>query len=204
MSRRLSRKDLNVLRQAAEDLHNQDRDYRKATNREFLIYILLVLVIAFSLRAFVGEPIRVDGDSMYATLLDNERMIVEKISYYVHEPERGDIIVCFYPGYTVSCVKRVIGLPGDTVAVRDGRVLLNGEFLDESEYWADYMYDTMEPHVVKQGHVFVMGDNRNYSGDSRDPRIGDIPYEKIVGKSVCVMWPLNRLRIIRHVEYRLG
>lgn len=198
----LHKRDINTLRQASEDLHNQDKEYRRATNVDFLIYVALMLVIAFSVRAFIGEPIRVDGDSMFPTLYSGERMIVEKLSFYKAPPQRGDIIVCYYPGYTVSCVKRVIGLPGDVIAVEDGHIILNGEVLEESEYWRDFMYDIMPPHTVQENHVFVMGDNRNYSGDSRDPRIGDIPYEKIVGKAVCVMWPLHHVRGIHHVDYQ--
>ncbi|MDR1619254.1 MAG: signal peptidase I [Clostridiales bacterium] len=200
-SANMSGRDISRLKQAAEDLHNQDRDYRRASNKDFFIYIVLVLVVAFALRAFVGEPILVQGDSMYPTLFDNERIIVEKLSYYAAPPQRGDIIVCFYPGYTVSCVKRIIGLPGDTVEITGGKVMVNGAALDETLYWGDQIFDEMRLHVVDRNTLFVMGDNRNYSSDSRDPRIGDIPYEKIVGKAVCVMWPFDRLRAIWHVNY---
>lgn len=189
------------LRRAAEELHNQDPGYRRAANLDFLKYVVLVALLVFALRAFIGEPVRVLGDSMYPTLEDQERMIVDKVSYYVEAPQRGDIIVCYYPGYTESCVKRVIGLPGDTIAIRGGQFLLNGKLLEESAYWQEYMYDYMEPHTVKSGHVFVVGDNRNYSGDSRDPRIGDIPYDQIVGRAVCVLWPPKQLRGIHRVEY---
>lgn len=197
----LKKQDVQRLREAAEELHNQNVEYRRASNGEFLVWILVMLVLAFSIRTFIGEPILVDGDSMYPSLLDRERIIVQKLSYYVGEPQRGDVIVCKYPGRTSNFVKRIIGLPGDVIEVRENRVFINGEALNESAYWRDIMYDSMGPHTVKAGHVFVMGDNRNYSGDSRDRSVGDIAYEKIVGRAVCVMWPLNHIRGIHHVDY---
>ncbi len=197
----LSQKHLNALRQNAEDLHSRDRDYRRDANIGFFIYLLTVLLIAFGIRTFIGEPIRVDGDSMYPTLRNGEQMIVEKLSYYVSPPERGDIIVCYYPGFTISCVKRVIGLPGDTICVSHGDVSINGEPLDESAYWDDRIRGNMDPLVVPEGTVFVMGDNRNNSSDSREESVGPIPFEKIVGKVVYVMWPLDSLRAVRHVDY---
>lgn len=197
----LNKKDTGVLRQAAEELHSQDKEYRRFMNWDFFLYLLTVLLIAFAIRAFVAEPIVVDGESMHPTLLDHEYMLVEKLSYYVERPERGDIIVCYYPGFTVSCVKRVIGLPGDEIYVWDGEVYINGDPLDESAYWDDYVRGNMAPLTVPENTVFVMGDNRNVSGDSRDPSVGPIPYEKVVGRTVAVLWPLDEMRAVRHIHY---
>ena len=197
----LNKKDTGVLRQAAEELHSQDKEYRRFMNWDFFLYLLTVLLIAFAIRAFVAEPIVVDGESMHPTLLDHEYMLVEKLSYYVERPERGDIIVCYYPGFTVSCVKRVIGLPGDEIYVWDGEVYINGDPLDESAYWDDYVRGNMAPLTVPENTVFVMGDNRNVSGDSRDPSVGPIPYEKVVGRTVAVLWPLDEMRAVRHIRY---
>lgn len=201
MNQDIGKCDREALRQAAEELHMQDRDYKRSANISFFLYILVVVLIALGIRAFIGEPIRVEGDSMFPTLLNNERMIVEKLSYYVQPPQRGDIVVCFYPGYTVSCVKRVVGLPGDRISIRGGVVYINGQQLDEGAYWKDIIYSDMGERTVQPGHVFVMGDNRNYSGDSRNAEVGDIPYEKVVGKTVCVMWPLDSIRVFSHVNY---
>ncbi len=198
---RLRKSDAGKLRQAAAELHYQDIDCRRTDNINFALYILIVLTLALGLRTFIGEPVRVSGDSMFPTLINNERMVVEKLSYYAAPPQRGDVIVCFYPGYTVSCVKRVIGLPGDTISIEKGRVYLNGAPLDESAYWDHAIYDNMQPHIIQENSVFVMGDNRNYSGDSRDPRVGDIPYHKIVGRAICVLWPLDSIRSIEHILY---
>lgn len=197
----LNKKDTGVLRQAAEELHSQDKEYRRFMNWDFFLYLLTVLLIAFAIRAFVAEPIVVDGESMHPTLLDHEYMLVEKLSYYVERPERGDIIVCYYPGFTVSCVKRVIGLPGDEIYVWDGEVYINGDPLDESAYWDDYVRGNMAPLTVPENTVFVMGDNRNVSGDSRDPSVGSIPYEKVVGRTVAVLWPLDEMRAVHHIKY---
>jgi signal peptidase I len=197
----LSNKEVSTLRQAAEELHNQEAEYRRVMNWDFLIYLLSVLLVAFSIRAFIAEPIVVDGESMFPTLLDHEYMLVEKLSYYVERPERGDIVVCYYPGFTISCVKRVIGLPGDEIYVWDGEVYINGEPLDESEYWNDYVRGNMSPQVVPENTVFVMGDNRNVSGDSREESVGPIPYEKVVGKTVAVLWPIDEIRSIDHINY---
>lgn len=197
----MKNRDISLLRQAAEELHNNDKSYRRAINIDLLIYIVVLVVAVLSVRMFIGEPVRVKGDSMYPTLFDRERLIIEKITYYFKEPERGDIIICYYPGYTESCVKRVIGLPGDIIEIKDNVLYINGAPLDESEYWDDIMYQDVEPHLVSMGSVYVMGDNRNYSGDSRSPLIGDIPYNKIVGKAVFVMWPFDSLRVVEHINY---
>ncbi len=197
----MNRRDYRALQAAAEELHSTDREYRRAVNLDFLVYVLSVILIALSLRAFIGEPVRVDGPSMLPTLQDTEYMLAEKVSYYFHPPERGDIAIVFYPGFTVSCVKRVIGLPGERISIFDGKVYINGEALDESEYWNDYIEGNMAELTVPEHTVFVMGDNRNISGDSRMREVGPIPYEKILGKVTLVMWPFHAFRAITHGVY---
>ncbi len=158
-------------------------------------------MVALVIRAFFVEPIRVDGDSMLPTLIDGEHMVVEKLSYWTRGPARGEIIICFYPGYTESCVKRVIGLPGDAICVRNGRIYVNGEALDESSYWTGDIIGEMEPVTVGEKEVFVVGDNRNSSKDSRAPSVGCIPYNKIVGRVTAVIWPLSEFKKISKVDY---
>lgn len=138
---------------------------------------------------------------MIPTLQDGERMLVEKVSYYFKPPARGDIIICYYPGYTTSCVKRVIGLPGETVQVFNGRILIDGEVLPESAYWRDRIAGDMAPVSVPENSVFVIGDNRNWSKDSRDPHVGPIPYREIVGRAVNVFWPFSEMRPLNHDVY---
>lgn len=156
---------------------------------------------ALVIRAFFVEPIRVDGDSMMPTLIDGEHMVVEKLSYWTRGPARGEIVICFYPGYTESCVKRVIGLPGDTVVVRNGRIYVNGEALDESSYWTGDIIGEMEPVTVGEKEVFVVGDNRNSSKDSRTASVGCIPYNKIVGRVTAVIWPISEFKKMSKVDY---
>ena len=177
------------------------RGSRSFRNVEFLLYIALVVLIALSIRTFIAEPIRVDGDSMIPTLVDNEDMLVEKMTYWFNDPLRGDIIICFYPGYTESCVKRVIGLPGETVEVRDGVFYINGNALGESAYWNDSIIGDMSPVTVGAREVFVAGDNRNGSKDSRNPSVGCIPYAKVVGRVVAVVFPFNEFRTVSRVTY---
>ena len=197
----MSRRDYRTLQAASEELHSADRDYRRAVNLDFLVYVLTVILIALSIRAFIAEPVRVDGPSMLPNLQDHEYMLAEKLSYYVTPPERGDIVIVFYPGFTVSCVKRVIGLPGERIRVFDGKVYINGELLDESEYWNDYIEGNMAEQTIPEKSIFVMGDNRNISGDSRMREVGPIPYEKILGKVMLVMWPFDSARVITHSAY---
>ena len=170
-------------------------------NLDFAVYLLTIILAAFAVRRFLLEPIRVDGASMVPTLVHGEHMLVEKCSYWVEEPQRGQIIICFYPGYTESCVKRVVGLPGETVAVTGGRVLINGVALDESSYFGDGIWSDMEPVTVPDKSLFVMGDNRNGSKDSRDSSVGSIPYYKVVGRVRAVIWPLSVFKTIPEESY---
>lgn len=190
----MTEKEKTRLCKAAEELHMQEKDYRKADNRRFLVSLLYVVLAAFALRQFIGLPFLVQGSSMDPTLKDGERMLIEKVSYYLHRPERYDIIVCDYPGAKESRVKRVIGFPGEVVQVDRGVVLINGAPLDERAYWDDEILRDMEPHIVEEGSIFVMGDNRNFSKDSRDPTVGDIPFEKVDGRAVCIIWPFDKMR----------
>lgn len=187
----MTRRQLQRLRAEADEQYESMRGSRFYRRCDFLLYVLTVVVFALAVRAFLVEPIRVDGSSMTPTLVDGEHMLVEKLSFWTREPARGEIIICFYPGYTESCVKRVIGLPGETVSVKDGRVFIDGDPLDESYYWNDMIYGDTEPVLVGNRQVFVMGDNRNGSKDSRNPSVGCISSENIVGRVVAVIWPVS-------------
>lgn len=177
------------------------RGSRSYRNKEFLLYIVFVVLIALTIRSFIAEPIRVDGDSMIPTLVHNEDMLVEKMSYWFNDPQRGDIIICYYPGYTESCVKRVIGLPGETVTVTNGAIYIDGKALDESAYWSGEIIGDMDPVTVGARQVFVVGDNRNGSKDSRNPSVGCIPYAKVVGHVVAVVYPFSEFETFSPVIY---
>ena len=189
------------MRAYADDRYERMKGAKFYQRLDFALYILMVLVIALGVRAFLFEPVRVDGDSMIPTLVHNEDMLVEKMTYWFSDPQRGDIVICFYPGYTESCVKRVIGLPGETVAVKDGVITINGEPIDESPYWKGEIIGDVDPVTVGAREVFVVGDNRNGSKDSRNASVGCIPFHKVVGRVRAVIWPLAQWRAIEGASY---
>ena len=192
---------IRYLRDRAEEQYENMHGSRSFRNVSFLLYIALVVLVALTIRSFIAEPIRVDGDSMIPTLVHNEDMLVEKMSYWFSDPLRGDIIICFYPGYTESCDKRVIGLPGETVSVKDGKIYINDVALDESAYWSGEIVGNTDPVTVGAREVFVVGDNRNGSKDSRNPTVGSIPYAKVVGRVVAVVYPFNEFETFARVVY---
>ena len=167
------------------------KEFRSREFRGWLISLAIAVAIALALRLFVFEFIRVEGESMEPTLFTNEFVFMEKVTYRFAEPRRGDIIICLYPGHADTYVKRVIGVSGDIIAVTDGVLYINGEA--NSDYFADRMNREVRPVTVPEGHVFVMGDNRNYSMDSRDESIGALPDSMVLGRAVFVIWPLNQI-----------
>ena len=191
----LSKKELGKFRDAREELHKKDEPYRRAANSDFIIYLLTLMAVAICIRTFIFEPVQCIGDSMYPTLMNGEGMFTEKLTYTVSAPQRDDIIICRYPYHTEKCVKRVIAVPGDRISISDGAIYLNGERLDESAYWSGYIEDSDMPEVtVPDKCLFVVGDNRNHSGDSR--HVGFIPYCQVKGKVRAVMTPFSQARWI--------
>ncbi len=160
--------------------------------------LVLALGLAFLIRTFVAEPRYIPSESMLPTLEIGDRLIVEKLSYYSHLPQRGDIIVFAPPpqlqelGYQKdqAFIKRVIGLPGETIEVKNGRVLIDRQLLTESYIAAppDYLMSSI---VVPPTQLFVMGDNRNNSNDSHV--WGFLPTANIIGHACFRFWPLERL-----------
>ena len=194
----VNKRRLNALKNAAEALHEKDPVYKRDSDRRFIVSLVIVITLALSIRLFITEPTLVDGESMYPTLLNGERMLVEKVSLWFSEPKRGDIVICYYPGYTVSCVKRVIGLPGETVSIENGIIYINGKELEESAYWkyrGEIDLDMGEV-VVPENSAFVVGDNRYNSHDSRAGDVGPITGDMIVGHVRSVIWPLSSIRTV--------
>lgn len=190
----LSKKELRKFRDAREKLHKKDEPYRRAANSDFIIYLLTLMAVAIFIRTFIFEPVQCIGISMYPTLVGGEGMFTEKLTYTISAPQRDDIIICRYPYHTEKCVKRVIATPGDRISIYDGAIYLNGQKLDESAYWDDYIEGTLEEVTVPDKCLFVVGDNRNHSGDSR--HVGFIPYCQVKGKVRAVMTPFSQARWI--------
>jgi signal peptidase I len=161
---------------------------------EYAKAFLQAAILAAVIIVFIAQSHLVDGVSMENTLHDRERLMVDKLSYRFIEPKRGEIIVFRFPQDPRSrFVKRVIGIPGDTVEIRNGVVYLNDVPLDEP-YIKEPPRDNMPKVTVRPDHVFVMGDNRNNSLDSRHPPVGQVPYNLIVGRALFSYWPPSAIK----------
>lgn len=161
--------------------------------RSLVVQCIGALVVAAVLAAvivtFVLQSFLVQGASMLPSLHDGERVLVDKITYRFREPQRGEVVVFRYPAdASRKFIKRVIGLPGDVVEVRAWTVYVNGRPLHE-EYILGPTYREFGPAVVPEGTLFVMGDNRNQSEDSRDPSVGFVPQSLVVGRAILTYWP---------------
>lgn len=165
-------------------------------------YLLIVLFLTFMVVTFVGQRTKVLGSSMEPMLSNGDNLIVDKISYRFHEPERFDIIVFPYRYKEKTYyIKRIIGMPGETVYIDEsGTVYIDGEALAES-YGKEVIADpgrAYEEIKLGEDEYFVMGDNRNNSSDSRDPAVGNIHRKEFIGKAWMRIWPLNKIGMIKH------
>jgi signal peptidase I len=157
--------------------------------------VIPALLIALLINVFVGQATRVDGQSMEPNLHTDQRLVVEKVSYRFHGPRRFDIVVLKLPDQGEELlIKRVVGLPGETVEIRDGRVYINSEALDEPFTAEETRSRRYEKITVPPLHVFVMGDNRNRSNDSRS--FGPVPIDDIVGRAWLSYWPPDDLGLV--------
>jgi signal peptidase I len=163
--------------------------------REVLETILPALLIALLINVFVGQATRVEGQSMEPNLHTNQRLVVEKLSYRFHGPQRFDIVVLKVPSQGDELlIKRVIGLPGETVVISDGHVYVDGELLEET-----FTNESTQPGRYKEVtvpplHVYVLGDNRDRSNDSRS--FGPVPIENVVGRAWLSYWPLEQVGLV--------
>ena len=192
---------------------------------EWFYTIVIALAIAFLIKTYLFDIVRVDGPSMNPTLIHNDRLIITKLGY---EPDYGDIVILdstykerqefyknhagadagvfekakLYMGMPKSLkkryyVKRVIAMEGDTVDIVNGDVILNGEVLQEDYYDGKTAITDMSveyPVTVSEGHVFVMGDNRSNSKDSRSSSLGEVPVEALLGKAQIRVWPFSAIK----------
>lgn len=189
---------------AKKDRQEEIEEEKPNVMRELLgmlVYVGIVLAITFLIITFVGQRTHVSGESMENTLDDGDQLIVDKLTYRFHDPERFDIIVFpFRYKDNTYYIKRIIGLPGETVQIADGEIYINGEVLEES-YGREVMQDAglaAEPITLGDDEYFVLGDNRNYSSDSRDPSVALIHRKEIIGRAWLRIWPLDSFGILKH------
>lgn len=166
------------------------------------LYLLLVLVVTFLVIEYVGQRTVVKGSSMETTLSDQDNLIVDKFSYHFRDPERFDIIVFPYLyEEDTYYIKRIIGLPGETVQIDlKGNIYINGDKIEES-YGAEVIKDpgnAAEPITLGADEYFVLGDNRNHSSDSRESSVSTIKRENIMGRAFIRIWPLSKFGILKH------
>jgi len=160
--------------------------------RYWLRDLILSVLLAFIVIVFLYQPVQVEGTSMMPRLENHQRIFINKFVYRFDPIERGDVVVFRYPlDLSKSYIKRVIGLPGDEVSIRDGHVLLNGKPLSEPYVPPSYLDDQSYPAVrVEPNHYYVLGDHRSSSNDSRV--WGTVDRRYIYGKAVFVYWPLSQ------------
>lgn len=161
--------------------------------------ISIILVIVWLIITFVAQNTKVSGHSMESTLSDGDYLVINKLIYRFAKPARGDIIVFPHNGDKSEIfIKRVIGLPGDTIELKHGYVYVNGVELQEN--YIDEKNETIGnieyPFTVSEGQYYVMGDNRNNSFDSRYVEVGTVPLEQIIGKASIRIWPAKRFGLL--------
>jgi len=168
--------------------------------KEWLKDIAIALVVGLLILQLV-KPTIVKEHSMLPTLNENNYIFLSKQSYRFHEPERGDIVVFHTDlvqanGDEKLLIKRIIGLPGDKISISEGMVYLNGAALEEDYTLDGYTASDMEEITVPEDSLFVMGDNRQNSTDSRDPNVGCVDEELILGKAVFRLYPFNEIGLL--------
>jgi signal peptidase I len=178
-SDRMNPQDPAPLRQLRRELRSWTRDLAVA------LALALVIII------FLYQPVKVEGTSMAPLLSDQERIFINKFVYHFEPIERGDVVVFWYPlDRSKSFIKRVIGLPGETIEIRAGHLYVNGKELAEPYVPASYLDQSkFPPMVIPSNEYFVMGDHRDSSNDSRV--FGPVPRQFIYGKAVFAYWPVD-------------
>lgn len=168
---------------------------------EFIIYCGLAILVGLLIVRFVGQRTEVIGESMSPTLENGDNLIVDKLTYRFSDPKRFDIIVFpFKENRTVYYIKRIIGLPGEKVQIKDGKIYINGMELEE-DYGAETIADpgiASSPVTLGADEYFVLGDNRNNSEDSRRASVGNISRDEIFGRAWLRFWPLDSFSILKH------
>lgn len=169
----------------------------------WILYVAIIVGVTYLIVTYVGQRTRVSGESMETALHNGDNLIVDKISYRFRDPERYEIIVFPYRHQEDTFyIKRIIGLPGETVQIKDGEVYINGKLLGEN-YGIEKIEEgkeglAAEPIYLGEDEYFVMGDNRNHSSDSRDPSVGVLTKDDLIGRAWIRIWPLSDIGVIPH------
>lgn len=171
--------------------------------RDWLITIGEAVLLTTFLILFVAQSFLVKGYSMEPTLHNGERVMVEKVSYRFRKPKRGEIVIVKNPlQKEEKYIKRIIGLPGDQIDIREGSLYINGVLLEEDYIAEPIAFWYQKSCEVPPGHVYVLGDNRNHSDDSR--RIGPIPLDHVLGRVAFVYWPFKDFELVKQPEVLSG
>lgn len=168
----------------------------------WILYILIIIGLTYLIITFVGQRTRVSGSSMETTLHNGDNLIVDKLSYRFRDPKRYDIIVFPYKyEENTYYIKRIIGMPGETLQIKDGYVYIDGERLTSDIYGNERIKDPQtaeDPVTLGKDEYFVMGDNRNHSMDSRDPSVGVLKRSNLIGRAWVRIYPFDNVGVIRH------
>ncbi|MBC8262619.1 MAG: signal peptidase I [Anaerolineales bacterium] len=181
-----------------DQVTEDQRQREKSILREMMETAILIMLVFFVTRILI-QNFRIEGISMEPNFHDEQYLIINKLAYYLHPPERGDVVVFHYPkNPSRDFIKRVIGLPGEKVEVRGERVFINGEELEEPYALNGSKY-TWGPQIMAEDEYFVLGDNRNSSSDSHN--WGPLPADAMVGKAWISYWPPKHLGIVPNYSY---
>ncbi len=168
----------------------------------WIFYFIIIICLTYCIVTYVGQRTNVSGSSMEPMLSDGDNLIVDKISYRFNDPERYDIIVFPYQHEeNTYYIKRIIGLPGETVQIMDGYTYINGELLEGDIYGAEVMEFAgiaEEEITLGEEEYFVLGDNRNHSADSREPSVGVLTREMLIGRAWVRIYPFDQMGVIKH------
>ena len=187
---------------AANPAVKENGQPKKSIKREIFEWIMVFVVaaaMAFVVRTFIFEPVRVDGASMMDTLVDGEYMIATKYDYLFSDPDRFDVVICNYPNTTDGMyrVKRVVGMPGETIQLLGGQLYVDGEHVEQN-FDMHSVTESFGPFTVPEDHYFVIGDNRNNSKDSRSIMVGPLKRSEIKGHVRAVVFPFGGMRLIKN------
>lgn len=173
---------------------------------EALQPIVMAFAIFMMVYLFLFQPHKVDGSSMYPNFHDKEFILTDKISYREHGPQRGDVVVFHAPPpFDSDFIKRIIGLPGEIIMVKDNKIHINGKLLNEPYIPNDFVTTEKSflrdgiPYSIPEGYYMVFGDNRSYSSDSRE--WGPVSKKAIVGKAWVRYWPINKIGAVSQQKY---